>query len=65
MSISYLTSIIPEIAKYGATGLVIEYEDTLPYQPPIDFLSSSKFHYSEAEINSIIESARNAGMKVH
>ncbi|KAG1672667.1 Hexosaminidase D [Nymphon striatum] len=44
--ISYLESLLPLLKKQGATGLIIEYEDSFPFEGEIYELSSTKPYYN-------------------
>ncbi|XP_030068056.1 hexosaminidase D [Microcaecilia unicolor] len=50
--VSYLEQIFPLLAKLGASGLLIEYEDMFPYKEELEILRSP-YAYSEADIEKI------------
>nr|XP_022917874.1 hexosaminidase D-like [Onthophagus taurus] len=61
--VKYLKEIFPIIAKFGATALLIEYDDMFPFQDNIEMLKSP-LAYTLEEIRLIIESAENSNLKV-
>ncbi|XP_048585167.1 hexosaminidase D [Nematostella vectensis] len=60
---SYLLHILPVMKKWGATGLLVEYEDTFPYQGDLAILKSS-LAYSKEEINQLKEKCKELGLLI-
>ncbi|XP_073246038.1 hexosaminidase D-like [Porites lutea] len=54
--IDYLIKILPLFAKWGASGLLVEYEDVFPYKAKYEVLQS-KNSYSEDDIKRFLEAA--------
>lgn len=52
----YLIEMLPRFAKWGATGLLVEYEDVFPYNGKYEVLSA-KNSYNEDEIKHFLELA--------
>ncbi|XP_029432113.1 hexosaminidase D-like [Rhinatrema bivittatum] len=50
--LSYMKQIFPLLAKLGANGLLIEYEDMFPYREELEVLRSP-YAYSEEDIETI------------
>eukprot|EP00002_Diphylleia_rotans_P033474 TRINITY_DN7119_c0_g1_i1.p1 TRINITY_DN7119_c0_g1~~TRINITY_DN7119_c0_g1_i1.p1 ORF type:complete len:537 (+),score=88.46 TRINITY_DN7119_c0_g1_i1:314-1924(+) len=59
----YLKSLLPCMKSWGATGLLLEWEDMLPYRGQFEVLRS-KNHYKEEEVLSLLESARELQLRV-
>lgn len=52
----YLIKLLPYFAQWGATGLLVEYEDMFPYKEKYQVLQAQK-SYSEDEIKHFLEAA--------
>lgn len=52
--IDYLIKLLPILEKSGCTGLLIEYEDTFPYEGSLKVLRD-KNHYSEDDLRKLFE----------
>ncbi|KAJ7384394.1 hypothetical protein OS493_021802 [Desmophyllum pertusum] len=52
----YLIQVLPHFQKWGATGLLVEYEDVFPYKAKYEVLRA-KNSYSEADIKRFLEAA--------
>lgn len=63
MKVSYILKILPMLKTLGATGILIEYEDTFPYS---DILSpiTAKNAYSRRNIIEILQAAHSLDLKV-
>ncbi|KAA0202662.1 hypothetical protein HAZT_HAZT011853 [Hyalella azteca] len=61
--ISYLRVLIPYMKEMGATGLLIEYEDSFPYWGPLASLAARNA-YTRKEISEILAIARGLHMEV-
>ncbi|XP_070580732.1 hexosaminidase D-like [Ptychodera flava] len=55
---NYLLQVIPRFAEWGATGLLVEYEDTFPYRGELSVLQASDA-YSLDEIQQLQEAAKH------
>lgn len=53
---TFLIQVLPYFKKWGATGLLVEYEDMFPYKAKYEVLQA-KNSYSEAEIKQLLETA--------
>jgi len=60
--VSYLTKIIPLFRQWGATGLLVEYEDMFPFQGNLSMLSRESA-YSSDDIRTLQELTKSEGMK--
>ena len=60
--IGFLLKIVPLLRQWGATGLLVEYEDTFPFKNELASLSR-KYLYSSDEIRSLQELVKAEGMK--
>jgi len=60
----YLKEMIPRFKEWGATGLLIEWEDTFPWSGELSDLKSKKFSYSPDEVREIVRLAREKGLSV-
>lgn len=63
--ISYLEKLIPLFKEWGATGLLLEWEDTFPYHGALSVIGSKKQPnrpYSEDEIKRILHMAKECGL---
>eukprot|EP00058_Branchiostoma_floridae_P009883 XP_002595371.1 hypothetical protein BRAFLDRAFT_69200 [Branchiostoma floridae] len=59
--ISYLAQVIPLFKKFGATGLLVEYEDMFPYNGELRELAGAHA-YSQEEIQQLQELAKEHDM---
>ncbi|XP_037265971.1 hexosaminidase D isoform X3 [Falco rusticolus] len=60
---SYLAEVLPLLRALGATGLLLEYEDTFPYAGPLAPLRAPH-HYSPGEVRAVLSQARAQGLEV-
>ncbi|KAH9373179.1 hypothetical protein HPB48_004924 [Haemaphysalis longicornis] len=61
---SYLITIMPVLKKLGATGLLVEYEDTFPFVgEPLHALASSEA-YTRQELRAVLDAASDHGLTV-
>ncbi|KAJ1526955.1 hypothetical protein ONE63_008502 [Megalurothrips usitatus] len=63
--LSYLEKLIPLFKEWGATGLLVEWEDTFPYHGNLAIVGSRKEAgrpYSEDEIKRILFIAKECGL---
>ncbi|XP_056193268.1 hexosaminidase D isoform X2 [Falco biarmicus] len=60
---SYLAEVLPLLRALGATGLLLEYEDTFPYAGPLAPLRAPH-HYSPGEVRAVLSQAREQGLEV-
>ncbi|KAK3785155.1 hypothetical protein RRG08_021955 [Elysia crispata] len=63
LKLSYLEKIFPVLKKWGCTGILIEYEDTFPYDEDISILAAPHA-YSKEEIRHIGQSLKTLEMSV-
>ncbi|KAJ8363608.1 hypothetical protein SKAU_G00124390 [Synaphobranchus kaupii] len=62
---SYMQKLIPLIARLGASGLLLEYEDTFPYEGDLKVLQVTDHPpYSREEIRSIQDMAKSNGLEI-
>ncbi|XP_064179321.1 hexosaminidase D isoform X2 [Anguilla rostrata] len=62
---SYMQKLIPLIARLGADGLLLEYEDTFPYEGDVKVLQATDHPpYSREEIKSIQDVAKSNGLEI-
>ena len=54
---------MPFLASWGATGLLIEWEDTFPYHGRFAVVRG-RDAYTEAQVMQILSAARRAGLEV-
>ncbi|XP_066293035.1 hexosaminidase D-like isoform X3 [Branchiostoma lanceolatum] len=59
--LSYLAQVIPLFKKFGATGLLVEYEDMFPYNGELRDLAAAHA-YSQEEIQQLQELAKEHDM---
>ncbi|XP_071619961.1 hexosaminidase D isoform X2 [Heliangelus exortis] len=59
----YLAEVLPLLRALGATGLLLEYEDTFPYAGPLEPLRAPHA-YSPSEVRAVLGQARAQGMEV-
>uniref|UniRef100_A0A8D0CLA5 beta-N-acetylhexosaminidase n=1 Tax=Scleropages formosus TaxID=113540 RepID=A0A8D0CLA5_SCLFO len=63
--IEYLQKLIPLLARLGADGLLVEYEDMFPYEGDLKILrANSHPPYSRQEVQIIQDAARASGLEV-
>jgi len=60
--ISYILSIIPLLRQWGATGILVEYEDMFPYKNRLRVLSQPNAYTSE-DLKAIQEVTKAEGME--
>ena len=60
---SYIIKLLPMLKELGATGLLIEYEDTFPYSENLEKYAS-KERYTVHQITKIISEAKNHNLAV-
>lgn len=63
-TISYFERFLPFARGLGVDGLLIEYEDTFPFDGRLSVLRSSTFAYTKEEIKRLLELASSLGMEV-
>jgi hexosaminidase len=63
MKVGYILKMLSMLKTLGATGIILEYEDTFPY---VDTLSgvAAKNAYSKRNIIEILQTARSLGLSV-
>ncbi|XP_046357541.2 hexosaminidase D-like [Haliotis rufescens] len=61
--LSYLEKIFPLIEQWGATGLIMEYEDMFPYHGNLSEVASSQA-YSVEEVKKILHMAEQHNLEV-
>ncbi|XP_005095719.1 hexosaminidase D [Aplysia californica] len=61
--ISYFKELFPLLSKMGATGLLIEYEDTFPYSGSLQGLAARN-SYTKADIMQIQSLAKDNGLEI-
>ncbi|XP_025092976.1 hexosaminidase D-like isoform X2 [Pomacea canaliculata] len=61
--LEYLEKVFPLLTKWGATGLLVEYEDMFPYHSELSSLRSQSA-YSSNEINTLVRLASQNGLIV-
>eukprot|EP00111_Clytia_hemisphaerica_P002382 TCONS_00006804-protein len=59
--ISYLLELIPLVRQWGATGILVEYEDMFPYKNKLSVLSKP-FAYSSDDLKLLQEATKLEGM---
>uniref|UniRef100_A0A8C3QQH5 Hexosaminidase D n=1 Tax=Cyanoderma ruficeps TaxID=181631 RepID=A0A8C3QQH5_9PASS len=59
----YLEQVLPLLRALGATGLLLEYEDTFPYTGPLELLQAPHA-YSPAELRALLSLVRAQGLDV-
>ena len=64
MKPSYLEELFPKISEWGATGIIIEYEDTFPFSGEFEKLKSKQFSYSAEDIKRINTAAGENNLTV-
>lgn len=61
--IQYLKKLFPLLRSFGATGLLVEYEDMFPYWGKLEFLSAHNA-YAKGDIADIMEIAEKNSLEV-
>ncbi|NXX28068.1 HEXDC Hexosaminidase, partial [Nicator chloris] len=61
--VQYLEQVLPLLRALGATGLLLEYEDTFPYAGPLELLQAPHA-YSPTELWALLSHARALGLDV-
>ncbi|XP_061425972.1 hexosaminidase D [Lethenteron reissneri] len=61
--IGYLEQLIPYLTTLGADGLLVEYEDSFPYEGELQLLSS-QYAYSMEDIRKMLQLAEACGLEV-
>lgn len=61
--IEYLQELLPFLKHLGATGLLLEYEDTFPFKGELRPLAASHA-YSESDISTLLALAKDSGLSV-
>ncbi|XP_030840257.1 hexosaminidase D-like [Strongylocentrotus purpuratus] len=59
----YLLKVLPLFKEWGATGLLVEYEDTFPYSGELEVLQKGEEVYSLADVATLQQTARNLGLE--
>ncbi|XP_015501219.1 hexosaminidase D [Parus major] len=59
----YLEQVLPLLRTLGATGLLLEYEDTFPYTGSLELLQAPHA-YSPVELRALLSRAREQGLDV-
>ncbi|KAG9350362.1 hypothetical protein JZ751_026717 [Albula glossodonta] len=63
--ISYMQKLFPLLARMGADGLLVEYEDMFPYEGELNILQAIDHPpYSREDIKSIQDMAKASGLEV-
>jgi hypothetical protein len=60
---SYLAAVFPLIKAWGATGLCLEWEDTLPFSGRFEVVRHPSV-YSKDDVKQILQAARDSGLSV-
>lgn len=63
-TLEYLKKFLPFAQSLGATGLLIEYEDTFPYSGRLSSLRSKVFSYSDDDVRQLVGLAHDLHMIV-
>ncbi len=61
--VGYLEVLFPLFKAWGATGILLEYEDMFPYSGTLEILRARNA-YTESEIRTILTLARENGLEV-
>ena len=64
MKPSYLEELFPKISEWGATGIIIEYEETFPFSGDFENIKSKQFTYSVEDIRRINIAAATSNLTV-
>lgn len=60
---SYLQELMPSLREWGATGVLLEWEDNLPYRSRLESLRSAHV-LTEAAVQDVVRAAEMAGLSV-
>ncbi|BFZ13114.1 hypothetical protein BsWGS_16153 [Bradybaena similaris] len=63
LSVGYLEKVFPLLKSWGATGLLVEYEDTFPYSDDLRVLRAAHA-YSEDDVRQILKYAEDFELEV-
>eukprot|EP00795_Rhopilema_esculentum_P017789 gene17789-9467_t len=58
----YLLRIIPLMRQWGATGILVEYEDTFPFKDELSYIAKEQC-YSSEDIKSLQDVSKTEGME--
>nr|XP_054763472.1 hexosaminidase D-like [Lytechinus pictus] len=61
--IDYLLKVFPLFKEWGATGLLVEYEDTFPYTGELDVLQKGDEFYSSADVATLQQAAKSLDLE--
>lgn len=61
--VEYLKAAFPLMKQWGATGLCIEWEDTLPFEGELEVIRLP-YCYSREDVQEILSAAKDAGLSV-
>lgn len=61
--LDYLQKVLPLMKRWGATGLLVEYEDMFPYQADLSLLCT-KFAYSKDDVSAFLQMASDNNLTV-
>ncbi|XP_072168395.1 hexosaminidase D-like [Diadema setosum] len=61
--IDYLLKILPLFKEWGATGLLVEYEDTFPFSRDLQIISKREECYSLGDIASLQQAAKGLSLE--
>ncbi|CAG0915239.1 unnamed protein product [Notodromas monacha] len=62
--VNYLKSIMSLARKHGATGVLMEWEDMLPFSGRLANLTRAGNHYSEKEVEELLDHAKSLGLDI-
>lgn len=62
--IDYLIKILPFLKSSGATGLLIEYEDTFTYSDTLEILRNKNDYYAENDLISLFKACAQNGLTI-
>ncbi|PIK44597.1 putative hexosaminidase D [Apostichopus japonicus] len=61
--LSYLLELLPKLKMWGATGLLMEYEDTFPFDGDLEVLRKPVESYNKSEIAELQSRASSLGLE--
>ncbi|KAJ1525711.1 hypothetical protein ONE63_008922 [Megalurothrips usitatus] len=61
--VGYLKKVFALLKQLGATGVLLEWEDTFPFWGPLEPMAASNA-YSRADVREILQSAKEHGLEV-
>lgn len=67
LKVDYLAKVFPLFRDWGATGLLIEWEDTFPYRDNLECIGSHNTEskaYSEEDVVQILKLAEESNLSV-